>query len=428
MKKYDLISILSLPLCLLTVVNFAQAAKEVKVQIHTVKGSGITEQQVRDWIKKTNQADSNHASFVVDSNHLYEPNTPYDPKKNDANKVNIWVRKKCAVTGEPNYVSGQKGNIIELVPGTSRPAGPNDPNVFIKDSTLAHELNHLLGLEHSNDPNNKMYPDNSTHGGTKPAHSCHRVGIIVTLAQFTAIDATVTKLANKATERGNGKDLYDFIADVSFNYIDLDWSQAWLEWSGMYFLNLIVQVGEISFTEFSQIGFYIDADNDPATGMPPEGLDYYIAYQPNINQVIYQIYSFGVWLPLDTAPISYQLMYTDKDMDTPQNASGVKMSIPVPLMPLAMGQNYISLKAAASNIAETDFLPDTGLVTFRYPPQWQPDFVPDGQIDFRDLRLMANSWLESPSDPNIDLYYDGNINFRDFTEFGNHWRQVQSLP
>lgn len=428
MEKHKLIS-LALIVCTLFVLNISIAKaeeKEVKVQIHTVQGCGITEAQVRDWIDVANQADKGHARFIVDSNHIYGPNTPYEPNKNDPNRVNIWVRPKCVVTGEPNYVSGQKGNIIEVVPGTPRPSGPNDPNVFIKPSTLAHELNHLLGMEHSNDPNNKMYPDNTTHGGTQPTHSCHRIGIVVTADQFTIIDAAVTKFPNVACERGHGREMYDSIGDVGLPFIDLDWSQVWLEWtSGMYFLNMIAQVREMSFLEFSQIGFYINADNDIATGQPPEGLDYYIAYLPNINDVIFQVYDGAVWLPLDPSPIGYQLTFIEKDLDEPLVPSGVRLNLPVSMMPLAAG-NYLSFKTVATNFVESDFIPEAGLATIQYPPQWQPDLVPDGVIDFKDLRVIANNWLDIPTDPNIDLYYDGTINFRDFTELGRVWRQHQN--
>ncbi|MCX5634145.1 MAG: hypothetical protein NTW93_10800, partial [Phycisphaerae bacterium] len=144
MKKHKFIPVLTLALGILLTVALGIADGEpnvVKVQIHVINGSGLTEAQVREGLMKANQADANAAHFVVDSNHYYnDPNTdPNDPNKNDPNRINIWTVYRCKVTGEPNNVSGQQGNIIELVdPNATKDSNDaNAPKVYMKDSTLA---------------------------------------------------------------------------------------------------------------------------------------------------------------------------------------------------------------------------------------------------------------------------------------------------
>jgi len=61
-------------------------------------------------------------------------------------------------------------------------------------------------------------------------------------------------------------------------------------------------------------------------------------------------------------------------------------------------------------------------------PPWQADFVYDGFIDYSDLGVMVNYWLQTPTDPNIDLYVDGSINFKDFAEMGKLWGEEQVWP
>ena len=154
MKKHNLLTILTLlsVVLLIVAVSIALGAPKVKkVQIHTIKGGSITEEDVNDWIDKANEADKPDVKYVVDSNHVYDPNTPYDSNKNDPCRINIWGlpmnpwAPRFPNSVDPN-VSAQWGNVIILVPGDG-----ND--IYIKDSTLAHELNHLDIPGHSDDPN-----------------------------------------------------------------------------------------------------------------------------------------------------------------------------------------------------------------------------------------------------------------------------------
>ncbi|MBW8002263.1 MAG: hypothetical protein FVQ80_09605 [Planctomycetes bacterium] len=125
MKKHKLISIVPLALCILLTAGIYTAKgvpKKIKVQIHTVKGAGITEADVNDWIDKTNEIDKPQVKFIVDSNHVYVPNSPYDVNKNDLCRINIWgVHRNPWAVSHPNLVdpnvSAQWGRVIMLVPG-----------------------------------------------------------------------------------------------------------------------------------------------------------------------------------------------------------------------------------------------------------------------------------------------------------------------
>jgi hypothetical protein len=61
-------------------------------------------------------------------------------------------------------------------------------------------------------------------------------------------------------------------------------------------------------------------------------------------------------------------------------------------------------------------------------PPWPPDLARDGSIDYGDIAVIVNYWLQTPPDPNIDLYIDGTIDFRDIAELGNIWGQKQVWP
>ncbi len=432
MKKHKLIPVLTLAFVLLLAAwpGIAKgAANEVKVQIHIVEGSGITEAQVRAWLKRANEIDAGKAKHVEDSNHYHsDPNTdPNDPNNNDPNRINIWAVPKCKVTGEPNNVSGRKGTLVELVDpnATKDPNDANAPDVYIKDSTLAHELNHIHKLKHVKDPNNKMHPDNQpdANGVLK---SCHRKGTEVTAWQLDKIGEAVR--VHEAIYRGYGGDVYDSVGDVppGFGYIDLDWAQGWMEWAGgTYVLHLTAQVQFLSLS-YSEIGFYIESDNNPFTGEPPEGLDYYMFYYPFSGEVNLWMYETGYgWIPLDPCGITREITETSKDANIPPVPSGVKFELPLEKLERRAG-DVISHRAVAQNEVEMDIAPDVGLLSIPYPPQWPPDFVPDGVIDYKDLDVLSDEWLASPpADGDVDLYYDGQIDFKDFAEFGRYWGQYQ---
>ncbi len=385
----------------------AQATKtgEIKIEIHIVKDSGITEEQIREQIKNANEADDPNAKFVVTSVHIYEPNTPYDANFNEKCKVNIWGLKKnpwhkrFPGLVDPN-VSAQWSKVIILVPGDGN-------NTYIKPSTGAHELNHFLGLDHNDvnnnpitDPNNKMYPDNDqdANGVLK---SCHRKGTKLEEWQRKKISEGAKKCqkASDAVLGGYGDETYDNVGDVNFEYIDLNWMQGWIEWiQDTYVLHLTAQVDLLSFENYSEIGFYIESDSNQSTGQPPEGLDYYVALQPSSNQIKFERYD-TYWIPLDTSGISFEFTYINPDVNVPPIPSGVKFESPLTLLQRRAG-DVISYRAAAQNYVEMDVSPNTGLLSIAFPPPLiPPDLDSDGTVNFKDFALSANRWLEEQMFP-----------------------------
>jgi len=429
MKKHNLFTILMpfFGILLIILIGTAFGApKEEKVQIHSVEGCKITEANLIEQVNTANAIDNPTVKYVIDSNHVYGPNTPYDPNKNDPCRINIWgVNKKP--WGDPN-VSGAKvsSGTIWVVPGDGNAPSPSDPNgsgIYVKPSTLAHELNHLNGLEHSNDPNNKMYPDNWPDGNGV-VHSCHRKGTNLTAGQRTILQNSNVAYAQDVMGNGRGGEVYDDPCDVGPRFIDLDWAQGWLEWiGGQYILHLTAQVDSLSLVDSSEIGFYIESDNDRSTGEPPEGLDYYLAFQPLYYEIIFQKYDSGHWIPYVTPfEITYELTYAYPDSNSPRFGVGIKLDVPLASF-VSLSGNF-AFKATATNYVEKDLAPDANLLRYYYPPVPIPgDLNLSNKVNAADLELMAYDWLKIGSS-RADIYPpngDGIVNFSDFAVLANNW-------
>jgi hypothetical protein len=57
-----------------------------------------------------------------------------------------------------------------------------------------------------------------------------------------------------------------------------------------------------------------------------------------------------------------------------------------------------------------------------------PDFNGDCFVDYYDLQILANNWLLSPADPNIDLNKDNMINFEDYAILASQWLSAAVWP
>ncbi len=435
MKKAGFpIFLIAISVLLTLFIGIAEATKVVKVQIHTTVGGPFTEEQVRAWIAVANAIDGPNVIYVVDSNHVHPPGTkPTDANVNDKGRINIWGLPKCVVTGEPNYVSGaQPGTgIIELVPGHT-PAGPNEPNVWIKPSTLAHELNELQGLPHSDDPNNKMYPDNE-QDSNGVYHSCHRKGTNLTAEQRKILEDSNLPYIQYAVLSGAGNEVYDISGDVIDPNIDLFWTQGWLEYiRGQNIIHLAAEVDVVSFFDvWLEIGFYMNSDGDPSTGEQPDGFDCYLAYIPHYDEIFIQRWDsfWGWWGSPEPPPegVSLELAYTNKDTDEPPVASGIRFTGPlnefVPGMTLT---GNFAFKAIAKNrlTQETDRAPDVGVLTIKYPPFPIPgDLNLDNKVDEADLEIMTWDWPEIGTS-RADIFPlpgDGKVDFLDYAVLANNW-------
>ncbi len=408
--------------------------KIVKVEIHSVEGCKVTEVNLMKQIDTANAADKPKVKYVIDSNHVYGPNTPYDPNKNDPCRVNMWgLPKNPWAVPFPNdvdpNVSAQWGSVVILVPGDGNEPGPNEPNgsgIFIKPSTGAHELNHiLLGPAHSDDPNNKMYPDNWPDANGV-VHSCHRRDTQLTPEQRTRLSAfSVVSFAHDVMTAGRGGEIYDSQNDVSMGMIDLIWAQGWMEWiGGRYMLYLTAHVRAFSQMEPAEIGFYFDSDNDIATGEPPEGLDCYLACQTQFNEPIFKIFEPGLgWVNLPPPEgMIWRLSLANPDSNRPPFPVGVEIDVPLASF-IPLSGNF-AFKASATNYAEKDLAPNVGLLGCSYPPVPIPgDLNLDNKVNLADLQLLSEQWPQVGSF-RADIYPpigDNMVHFSDFAIFANSW-------
>ncbi|GEM_PF-4313498 len=408
--------------------------KEEKVEIHTIQGQGepITEANMIKQVDTANAADNPTVKYVITSKHVHPGG--YDPNKNDPCKINVWGLPKnpWAIDFPADVcddISAQWGNVVILVPGDGNAPCPNDPNgsgIYLKPSTGAHELNHIkLGSAHSADPNNKMYPDNDDHGDGNGTHSCHRKGMNLTEAQRALLSINSLAFAQDVMANGRGGEKYDALFDAAPKWIDLTSTEFWMEWTGgQYKLHFSINTDDVvSFFDVYEIGVYVETDNDIATGEPPEGLDYYLAYIPQFDEIIFQRYE-GFWVSLPPPEgLTHEFLHLSPDLNHPGLATGIKIDLP--LMSFIPLSGSFAFKATATNYAMSDFVPDSGLLRYNYMPVPIPgDIDLNNKVDFEDLNWFCYDWLRAgPS--RADIYPpmgDGIVNFMDYVVLANNWK------
>jgi len=77
----------------------------------------------------------------------------------------------------------------------------------------------------------------------------------------------------------------------------------------------------------------------------------------------------------------------------------------------------------------TLYFDDIRLYLPRCMPNLTPDFYGDDCfVDFNDLWVLADNWLTSPADPDIDLTKDGEINFEEFAILASEWLEAALWP
>jgi hypothetical protein len=231
--------------------------------------------------------------------------------------------------------------------------------------------------------------------------------------------------AQDVMANGRGGEIYDALHDTAPKWIDLVSTEFWMEWTGgQYKLHFSINTDDVvSFFDVYEIGLYIEADNDIATGEPPEGLDYYLAYIPQFNEIIFQRY-LGEWVYLPPPEgLTHEFMYLSPDLNHPGLATGIKIDIPLSnFVPLS---GSFAFKATASDYIMRDFVPDSGLLRYSYMPVPIPgDIDLNNRVDFEDLNWFCYDWLRTGS-TRADIYPpmgDGIVDFRDFTLLANNWK------
>ncbi|MBW8002264.1 MAG: hypothetical protein FVQ80_09610 [Planctomycetes bacterium] len=279
-----------------------------------------------------------------------------------------------------------------------------------------------------------MYPDNH-YDANGVLKSGNRKDTQLTADQRNKMRLGAVPFAHDAMDNGRGGEVYDDARDVSNNYIDLHWAQLWIEWiGGRYIFHMTAQVDVPSFVYPSEIGFYIESDNDETTGQPPEGLDYYLAFQPHSGQIIFMQYNPDCsWMPSTLPPeaITHELTYAHSDSTLAPVPIGVQMDLDIEL--LIPGQTLtgsFAFKATATNYTERDLAPNTGMLRYSYPPIHIPgDLNIDNKVNGADLQIMMEQWLETGI-LRADIYPvsgDGVVQFSDFAVMANNW-MVEIIP
>jgi len=323
----------------------------VGVEIHNVAGSGVTEQQIRDWIGHANDIWNGSFNFVVESVHNH---TEYNSSKNDDNQVNIWgVARKSWGT---ENISGMSGNECQLTPG-------DGTNLYIKNSTLAHELGHYFNLSHSDNDTNIMYPDGAWVGGVPK--SCHRKDTNTTEDQRNAARTSPNARNQDFINAGFGDDIYDATYDVDYEEIDIDWIESWVEITeSTQMLYLTVSVVEFSFETDLSINFYLETDNDFTSG-DIDGFDYMISFHPIFEQLYFSRCDDGTWVDLDPALIEYGFNFKWEDIEGTPDITGMFFSTSLTNLDRRQG-NLLSSKCVTEiwDLA-SDTCPNEGLMTFK---------------------------------------------------------------
>jgi len=330
----------------------------IEVVKHIVKDSGITEEDLTNWLKRANEVWGCSLQFVQVATHSQER---YDSSKNVAGKINLWAVPQAS--SEPKHISEAKNDEVQLTPGDGK-------DIRIKDSTLSHELGHIFGVKHNStyptDPNNIMYPDNRGD----PPKSCNRKGTNVTDDQQKTVREGAKRF--QAKDAGRGRDVYDAVVTPIGAYMDITWAEGWTEhaaatWTLHFTLNIV------SFSNVSYwLGFLIESDSNVATGKPAEGIDYIVSFNPAKNLVNFSRYDSG-WKTLDSKKITREFTYCWKDSDTLPIINGISFSLPITSLDRRAG-NSVSVRAVAYNETHTDQAPDTGfLIISSQPSAWSTD-------------------------------------------------------
>jgi len=372
--------------------------KRIEVVKHIVKDSGITEKNITDWLKLANETFGCSLIFVQVDTYYHEG---YNNSKNDAGKINIWAVPNTTKTADdPNgdiSEATQGGNEVKLTDG-------DGTNIYIKDSTLSHELGHNFGLIHNEtyptDPNNVMYPDNHH----RPAKSCHRTGTTITDDQQKKVRESAKRFCAK--EAGRGQDVYDAVGNPIGAFMDITWAEGWAEYAvTTWTLHLTLNV--VSFSNVSYwLGFLIESDNDTATGEPFEGIDYIVSFNPANNLVNFSRYDVG-WTSLDPTEIIHEFTYHWKDLDAPPIINGISFSFPLTSLDRRAG-NIVSVRAVTYNGTHTDQAPDTGFLIIgnigSIPLAWSTDPAGNSKSTFDMSDNVYVRGQDFSADTNVTIY------------------------
>jgi len=379
-----------------------QPQEKIRIEVvkHIVKDSGITEDSITYWLMLANHTYGCSLIFVQVDTYYHEG---YDNSKNNAGKINIWAVPSTTKTADdPNgdiSEATQGGNEVKLTDG-------DGANIYIKDSTLSHELGHNFGLRDTTTlgDSNIMRPDNDWNATAGKVTSCHRTGTDVTDDQQKKVRESAKRFCAK--EAGRGQDVYDAVGNPIGAFMDITWAEGWAEYAvTTWTLHLTLNV--LSFSNVSYwLGFLIESDNDTATGEPLEGIDYIVSFNPANNLVNFSRYDVG-WTPLDPTDITHEFTYHWEDLDAPPIINGISFSFPLTSLDRRAG-NIVSLRAVTYNGTHTDQAPDTGFLIIgnigSIPLAWSTDSAGNPKSTFNMSDNVYVRGQDFPVDTNVAIY------------------------
>jgi len=247
-----------------------------------------------------------------------------------------------------------------------------------KVDSLAHELGHFFCLPESQ--NDNTIPTEAEKKDNIMWSGCQRASSKNTEDQQNRVRKKAdTWLQPKVGEK-------DPVEDVSYGFIDLNFDRIIAEYTTIHFTLTVASYS----AESCRLGFYMETDGNPSTGAPPNGLDFFIGFNPALNQIIYERYDTS-WTPQPISGITYRHAYhyidSKQPSGPPPSIIGVSIDLPMPMIS-RRGGSYISFKAVGEYGATTDASPDVGLKSITYPPS-PPSCVGGNMILMGDHTLSA---------------------------------------
>jgi hypothetical protein len=386
----------------------------VKVAKHVVKGSGVTPQQMEDQFKKY--------KAVWDSPQVEHKQVGGVDEVNNVDEGR--VKGAINIYGTPRG-AGPRGNAGICYDRRFIEIGPNCPN-----DTGAHEGGHWGGAN----PDDTNHPDNhgtpkgfypigpnsvdpnysgyDTNGdGKADANDANNIMFPGTGRKGSNVDPNQRKRyeenmkkwaeSQKATEAERGKELKDAKHDVP-PPSDISETVVWgLGTNEMDYTLHFEVLMEPNLMPGIRVGFYLETDQSCTTGEPPEGLDYYVGYDTDVGETIFQKYepAGGGWVTMPMGVVESELEYIHFDAPYPSIPLGVTLSVPLAALTPLSQNNLLSYKAVAQQLPSgpTDVSPNTGLATILtapLPPEGiLGDVDGDGDVDFEDFAYVAENWL-----------------------------------
>jgi len=356
---------------------FAEVQIEIKVAKHIVKGSGVTAAQMESWVAAMNTDWACSFKFV----QVGDPDTVDNVGDGKvAGAINIYGSAYFTVApGNPGRCVDE--NYIEI--GQSCPP-----------SSASHEFGHWMGAtpdstttEHGTPvgkyPDYPGYTGYDTNGDgvqdDKDRENIMYPGVRRTgtktddLQQFHAKQvAIVWKDHNESVKTGRGAEGNDAATDgmCPFEEMTSYRFSGWGNCAETYVFFAYLLVSQLKTPdEPSFLGFYVESDNDTATGMPPDGLDYYVGYDLAQKAPVLKRYDSG-WVPLDASGVGAEFANISYDAPFDPVPIGIKLSFNLSLLTRKSG-DYISVRAAAEhgfNSTYYDYAPDTGYIQILTTP------------------------------------------------------------